>query len=370
MSGSSEPIARRSRRVPAGLLGMLALVLLVESFIGSRRLDFTTVWADDWRRSAEAAIRRVQKRDVLCFGDSLVKFAVLPKQIEAKTGLRSYNLALNAGTMPSAYFLLRQTLGAGSKPKAIVADFCTLMQPDRPLNSIRMYPDLATTRDCFELAWIARDPDFLASTLLGKLFPSYKCRFEIQQSIQGALGGLRASPWPSQATIWETWKHQDGAQPMPSDGSGGSLNPQMVADLSPVGWKCDAINAIYAEKFLELAASKQIPVFWLIPPLNPAVHALRAVQGSDEAFTRFVKTVLAQHPDVVVLDARRSGYERTVYVDTLHLDSEGARVLSTDLAKLLLDRLASKGEGPRWVDLPPFDRRKAEVAAGAASRRK
>jgi hypothetical protein len=98
--------------------------------------------------------------------------------------------------------------------------------------------------------------------------------------------------------------------------------------------------------------------------LNPDVRALRAAQGSDEAFTRYVRTVLARHPDVIVLDGRRSGYDRSVYVDTLHLDQQGAKVLSTDLAKFLADRLARKGEGSRWVDLPAFDLRKAEVATG------
>jgi hypothetical protein len=370
MTRSPEPLDRPARRVPAGLLGMAALVVLVELFIGSRRLDFTTVWADDWRRASEVAARHVKARDVLCFGDSLVKFSVLPKQIEARTGLRSYNLAVNAGTMPSAYFLLRQSLEAGAKHRAIVADFCTLMQPDQPIKSIRMYPDLASTGDCLELAWIARDAEFLTSTLLGKLLPSYKCRFEIRQCILGALGGIRASPWPSQSAIWETWKHQDGAQPMPSDGSGGHFNPEMAQDLSPTGWTCDAINATYAEKFLELAASRQIPVFWLIPPLNPEVRKLRAARGSEEAFTRYVQAVIARHPDVTVVDARRSGYERSVYVDTIHLDQKGARVLSTDLADVLVDRLRESQDRTRWVELPPFDRRKAEVATTQGRPRK
>ena len=52
--------------------------------ISARRLDFTTVWADDWRCAARAATRQAKGRDVLCLGDSLVKFGVLPKVIEAR----------------------------------------------------------------------------------------------------------------------------------------------------------------------------------------------------------------------------------------------------------------------------------------------
>jgi hypothetical protein len=348
---------------------MLALVVVVELFVAARRLDFTTIWADDWRSTAEAATRRTKARDVLIFGDSLAKFAVLPRQIEATTGLRSYNLALNAGTMPSAYFLLRRTLEAGAKPRAIVADFCTLMQPDRPSKSVRLYPELATTLEVGELAWISGDADFLASALLGKLLPSYKCRYEIRESVKAAFDGRRASPWPSQSAVWTTWKHQEGAQPMPSNGQGAAPNPGMALDLSPRGWECDPTNAAYVEKFLELAGSRQIPVFWLIPPLTPEVHAVRASQGSDEAYTRFVEATLTRHPDVVVLDARQSRYDRSLYIDPIHLGRSGAKVLSTDLGRLLAERMGSKAEAGRWVNLPHFDGRKGEVATGGMGRR-
>ena len=365
MSGPTPDLP--PRRPPFGLLGMLVLVAAVELIIGGRRLDFTTVWADDWRRAALEA-SRVKGRDVLCFGDSLVKFGVLPGQIEAKTGLRSYNLAVNAGTMPSAYFLLRRSLDSGARPKAIVADFFALMLPDKPDDSIRLYPDLATAGECLDLAWTARDPGFLHSTLLGKLLPSYKCRFEIRQSIRGALAGHRASPWPRQSALWATWKAQDGAQPMPSIGVPPAPNPALAANLSPGGWACDAINAAYCEKFLALAESRKIPVFWLMPPLSPDVHALRKLNGTDDAYTRFARLALGRHPGVVVLDARRSGYEGSVYIDPIHLDHRGARVLTGDLARVVADRLKDRGPAPRWVDLPPFAGRSVDETARDVAR--
>jgi hypothetical protein len=342
---------------------MLVLVLVIEVVIAGRRLDFTTIWADDWRNTSRSAVRHAKEREVLIFGDSLLKFAVLPNRIEELTGIRSFNLALNAGTMPSAYFLLRRTLEAGVRPKAIVADFCTLMLPDRPTRSIRMYPELATPRDVFDLAWTSGDSDFFASTLLGQCLPSYKCRYEIQESVKAAFDGRRASPWPAQSAIWAKWKHQNGAQPMPLNGQGGPVDPGMALAVSPQNWKCDAINAGYVEKFLTLAESKQIPIFWLIPPLHPDVHVLRAAQGSDEAYTRFVRLTLDRHPEVVVLDARGSQYDRSLYFDTIHLGQPGALVLSTDLARILEDRLGRKGNADRWVSLPPCDRRRGEVAS-------
>ncbi len=347
--------------LPLGLLGMLALVAAVELTIQGRRLDFTTVWADDWRRTAEATAREARGRDVLCFGDSLVKYGVLPRVIEAKTGLRSYNLAINAGTMPSAYFLLRRTLESGVRPRAIVADFFALMLPDAPRVSVRMYPELAGARDCLDLARTSADPSFLAATLTGKLLPSYKCRFEIRNSLVGAFRGVRTSPWPAQAAVWASWKAEAGAQPMPQPPARFPADPAILAQLNPGAWECDPINAEYFDRFLALARSENLPVFWLMPPLGPELQALRSSSGADAAYTRFAKLAMVRHPGLTILDARAAGYDATVHIDAIHLDRRGAEILTADLANHLADRLAGRSEA-RWVDLPPFAGRASQSA--------
>jgi hypothetical protein len=361
MSVATAPL--RPRRIPYGLLGMLGLVVAIELTISGRRLDFTTVWADDWRRAGVAATRQAIGREVLCFGDSLVKMGVLPRVIEARTGLKSYNLAVNAGTVPSTYFLLRHALQAGARPRAIVVDFNTLMQPDRPRKSTRFYPDLATTGECLDLAMVAGDVDFLNATLLGKLLPSYKCRFEIRDSIKAALNGRRASPWPDQGWIWAAWKSQDGAQPMPSTPNRTPADPMFVADVSPVDWECDPINKIYIDKFLSLTRSHDIQVFWLMLPVSPEVQACRDLHRTDDAYDRFARTTLERHPEVIVLDARHSGYDGAVFIDPVHLDRQGATALTNDLAARLAEHLGGRDPGKQWVDLPAFgDRSSAGVA--------
>jgi hypothetical protein len=361
MSAATPPI-RQARRIPVGLLGMLVLVSVVETTISARRLDFTTVWADDWRCAAGAASHHVKGRDVLCFGDSLVKIGVYPKVIEARTGLKSYNLAVNAGTVPATYFLLRQALNAGAKPKAIVVDFFALMLPDDSLKATRRFSELATPGDCLELAMLEGAPEFLSATLLGKLLPSYKCRFEVRNSIKAALEGRRASPWPDQAGIWENWKSQDGAQPMPGNPNRLLATPMLLSDLAPVGWTCDPINATYVEKFLALAGSRNIPVFWLMPPVSPEIQVYRDLRRTDEAYDRFARATLERHPDVTVLDARHSGYDGSVFIDPIHLDKRGAKALTSDLASRLVDRLGGRNQAEHWVALPTFGGRSEGVA--------
>ncbi len=350
-----EPAARRGRP-PFGLLGMLPLVLAVELMIGGHRLDFTTVWADDWRRTAEATGREARGRDILCFGDSLVKYGVLPRVIEARSGLKAYNLAINAGTMPSAYFLLRRTVESGVRPRAIVADFFALMLPDAPMVSVRMYPELASVRDCLDLARTAADPGFLAPTLLGKALPSYKCRFEIRQSIFGAFRGVRTSPWPAQSAIWASWKAENGAQPMPTPPARFPADPALLAQLAPEAWRIDRINRVYFDRFLALARSEAIPIFWLMPPLGPEVQAFRAARGTDIAYTHFARQAQARDPALTVLDSRTGGHDAAMHIDAIHLDRRGAEALSAALAPVLRDHLDGRADA-RWVELPLRDAR-------------
>src|SRR5690348_14836409 len=113
----------RRPTVPLGLLGMLALIAAIEASVS--RLDdaLTTVWAAGWRASGRSATREARDCDLLCLGDSLVKFGVVPSVLDARLGTRSYNLAAHAAQAPLSYFLLQRALRAGARPRTILIDF-------------------------------------------------------------------------------------------------------------------------------------------------------------------------------------------------------------------------------------------------------
>ena len=174
---------------------MLALVAAVEAVVGGLRHDLASPLAEDWRIASLAATEKAPGRDVLCFGDSLVKYGVLPKVIQARAGMSSYNLATSGGTMPSAFFLLRQALEAGARPRAVVADFAALM-----LGGPRSAgpPELrrAGNRSATASTW--HGPRGVADFLDGigapsKLLPSYHWRFEIRAWPSGPRSTAGAS---------------------------------------------------------------------------------------------------------------------------------------------------------------------------------
>ncbi len=368
MSGS--PPDRPGSRAPRGLLGMLALVAAVELGVAGHRADFATPWAEDWRFAARAAGRRAPGSDVLCFGDSLVKFGVLPRVIEARAGLKAYNLATSGGTMPSAYFLLRRALGSGARPRAIVADFAALMLKDPDPPTLQNYPELASLKDCLDLAWTARDPGFFASSGLSKALPSYHWRFEVRSAITAALDGRSLSQRAALPVYRRNWEAESGAQPMPPGRVRHPSEDFLIDGVSPAAWACEPRNEAYLDRFLALAESRGIAVFWLIPPLCPEVHARRGRRGSDAAYGRFARGKLDRHRNLVILDARASGYDDTVHIDHIHLDRRGAAVLSGDVASALLDRPGPPGvpAGPRWVDLPPYAGRSGDGPARSLAR--
>ena len=85
--------------------------------------------------------------------------------------------------------------------------------------------------------------------------------------------------------------------------------PEIERRLHPGIFFVDPTNAEGMERLLQLAASRDIPVFWLLPPLSPVLQALRDRSGAEEGYERFVISFLTLYPRLLtVLDARRGDY--------------------------------------------------------------
>ncbi|HEV3122616.1 MAG TPA: hypothetical protein VGY53_11965, partial [Isosphaeraceae bacterium] len=207
-------------------------------------------------------------------------------------------------------------------------------------------------RDAWELSSIAHDAGLFARVALGCALPSVNARTEIRSVILANLSGHRVNIFDEIAAHRRNWNLNKGAMVLPK-------NPHNLDDADPTNrllssehWQCHIVNAVYLKKLLSLAANRGIPIFWVLPPAIPQVQARRERQGYDAAYVRFVRTVQARYPSLVVLDARHSGYGHTLFTDALHLDHEGAGRLSAQVADALDCSLNHHTEGPRWVSLP------------------
>jgi hypothetical protein len=346
-----------------GLLGAIALVIAAESFVASHEAErFTTNTAASWRQTGRAA-GKASRCDVLCFGDSMVKFGLSPAVIEARTGWSAYNLAPYGGPPSASYLLLRRALAAGAKPRAVVVDFMPHLLAVTPRFHVRAWQEMVTPVEAADLAWSSRDAALFAELVVGRLLASARDRHEIRQSLRCALdGGSYSAALAHFVTpLWRNWRLNRGGQVLAKNGYDGQARPTDRA-LFPTDWKEDPDSAAYMHRFLALARSQRIPVYWLLPPLSPSTQQLRERLGRDAAYTSLVRSVQARYPNVIVVDARRSGFGREVFTDPVHLDRQGTIALSAALAGLLRRQDRPDGDTSRWVALPRYREPSGDLA--------
>lgn len=336
---------------------MIAMVIAVEAFIIHREPDLMRHEVLDWRTTARQSTRNAPKAKLLILGDSMVKFGVQPHVLKIETGRKAFNLAVCGGTPPSSYFLLRRTLDAGGKPDAILVDFTKIHVGEGPRSELKHYPwfELLSLREAVELAWSMRDADFLASTMTKEWLPSVRNRLPLRSNIMTALAGQSHSEREISNFVGFNRAVNNNAQVNPK-------NPEfhdapVSPGLQPVpdAWKPDPVNAVYVRKTLDLAASRHIPVFCVLPPQSPGAQGRLDATGGERKLVTWLRSLESHYPNLSMIDVRHAGYEASVFVDEIHLDGEGAQVLSTDLGRYINARLSSPSPSvARWVDAPRF----------------
>jgi len=201
------------------------------------------------------------------------------------------------------------------------------------------------------MSWAMRAPDFLPSTILASVLTTYKERHELRAAIMAAIRGKSTSRREEIPRYRRNWKLNEGAQlfaesPLPE------IDVEHWNTTLYSKWAPHPVNVAYLDRFLALARSRNITVYWLLPPIHPSVQELTEETGYDEEYTRFVRETQARFPGTVVLDARHSGFSADDFTDGVHVDRRGAMRLSIALADVLADRSDGGTEG-RWVSLEP-----------------
>jgi hypothetical protein len=345
---------KRVSRLPFGLLGMLVLIVFTERYIG-RRNDLSTMVAIEWRMTGSSVRWAASKATIACFGTSLTKTGVSPKVLEERLGKPAFNFAAS-GSLPFAtYRMFRQVLECGGKPEAVVVDFkwSSLMR-EYSFNE-RVLPEVAGLRECAELAWTARDPLFLGRVTLITILQSYRCREEIRSNVLAAIQGKEPVRNQLRRIVKSNALANNGANHAPRDPKFKGAIDLNDASIYPKDWKCHPIAEIYVNKFLELAVSRNIKVFWLIPPVFCGTQAERERIGADEKYTEFVKATVAKYPGVTVVDGRHSEFPIESFYDWTHLNRDGAVAQSA----LLADAIKQESEprrvdGEHWVSLAKY----------------
>jgi hypothetical protein len=356
-------------RLPWGLLGMLALVATSEVLITRSALDFSTPAAECWRRAGRAATR-AQDAKILCFGTSLTKTGILPRLIEARTGQRTTNLAVFSGPIPASYYLLRRALEAGARPSALIVDCQNLAIPGRCgeeevseyLLDSRLWTDLLGVRECLDLAWATRRPDFFVKTLLSWTLPSVKARFEIRAAVLGALNGQTDSPREVIRVHQRNWAANRGTHVFPHvdrapTGNNGRVEAVTVIDaetIPPDDAVLDTLTGAYARRLVALADAHRIAIYWLMPPLPTREQAKRTGKGEDVWIIRLARTLQVHARNLTIVDGRASRFDPGVFADAIHLDGKGAAIFSDAVGTAIARTASDPATHTRLVRLPRY----------------
>ncbi len=340
----------RKTWAPASVVGMLALVMVVEWGLGRRERDLTTMWAAAWAEAGRAAAGDEAKgADILFFGDSQVMQGVAPKVVERESGRRAYNLAVFNGMAPSSYFLLKRAVESGARPSAVCIDGGLLW--DDPKKLTRLWPELLDAGELIDLAATMGDAEYGLELLLAKALPSVKMRHEVRAAAEGwRTAGDRPANRHVIAHHVRHWRVNAGAHVRPADQIGEpDADGTLVRTGYAPGWSIDRANAAYVERFLALAEAKGSAVYWLIPPVRAEVQTLQDRGGLSAGYEGYLRGLQARFSRLVVLDGRRARYPREALADLTHLNRTGTCVFSAGVGEAL-----ARGGEERWVTLPEW----------------
>lgn len=342
--------------IPYGFLGMLGLLALIELGVAWCPLDFSDPVSLSWKLSAQAAQRDAPGCTILGVGDSLIKHSVIPSVLEAETGERTTNLAIARGPAPATYFLLRRALDAGARPKAVVLDFKPGVLVGSPRYNLRYWQEILSARECLDLARNDSGGSLLVQVALGRLMPSIRGRLEVRGAILAALRGEESPMRLLNRICQRNWGVNQGANVAARNPAfHGDVSAEQHKTLLSHLWYCHRVNKTYVRRIFELTAERGIRVYWLLPPVSPALQTRREATGAEAGFLKFVRAFQQTYPHLTVVDGRHAGYDHTAFVDATHLDGRGAFTLTTELGKMLRRDLAEPAApASRWVDLPQF----------------
>jgi hypothetical protein len=352
------------RNWPSGLLGMLALVLAAEHFVARHDLDFARPENWNWRLSGRAAgsSRAASGCEIACFGSSVMHMGIVPQVIEKITGAKGYNFGVCIGTAPVHYYLFRRLLDSGIRPRAVVVEYHPHLLTVGPDFAARFWPELAGLGDALDLARTTRDPILFARLATAMALPSVRERDEVRAQVVAALRGQPATPRELNLAFRRNYRRNHGAHLDPRNPAfRGAITPGTAQTLLDDTWACLPINRQYIRRLLALAADRQIPVYWLMPPLCVTLQDQRERQGLDRLYTGFARSIQAEFPGLVVIDGRHSNYVDAVFKDEVHLDRQGATTLSVQVGEALAEHLADRRHARRWIDLPAYRDRPIDV---------
>jgi hypothetical protein len=167
--------------------------------------------------------------------------------------------------------------------------------------------------------------------------------------VVAALGGQTAPLGDANRAFERNWEANRGAQfflpRVRATEDSFAVEPnRLMADAA----RCARINRVYVERLLKLAESRNIKVYWLVPPVSPRVAERHVASGASAKYRVFLDEIRERYPKVVVLDGTQLGLAESDFLDPTHVNGRTALMLSATVAHVMQRGIVG------WVDLRAY----------------
>jgi hypothetical protein len=297
--------------VRVALFGLLILVL-----------DLPFRWAMDRLPDTEydGRLRRIMKdsldADILVFGSSRAARNVLPERIAAITGHTAFGLGYPGANIEWQEFVLRQVLSGKHSPRLV------LLVVDDPAELIRMPKvNFRLDRAYPLVAYATVNDEVCERTGRSALFSRILASYRIKESVDN----LWDPPQPDRFDTVYTDGSMTTAWSQPEMDTAHYQNKQRIYSADR---ESDTLRAVF-QRFASNCAQHHVQLMIVHPPdLRPPC----------EAFVARMHELAGPQALVYRYDTTETRYrEARYYFDRLHLNREGARIFSDELATHLRD---------------------------------
>ena len=281
--------------------------------------------------------------------------------------------------------MFRRTLDAGGRPSAVVFDLAPHLLAGGPRYWNRQWTVLLSPREIWQLVRSARGTPFTTELVLFQTLPSLRSRFDLRIALNDALANQPLASHALNAKLRRNWTVNDGANvAIKRPEFRGEVSEDQQSKIMSNRFSLHRVNREYARRTLALARARGVRPYLLLPPLPAAVIERRRASGAEDGYLAFLHQLQNEFPELTILDGRGAGYPTSVFVDDLHLDRDGASLLSRDVGAILrADRDGLSKQDRRWVamasyrDIPggagqgleDVEQSKQIITAGALARR-
>lgn len=346
-ASSSTSSSERAAGPPVAALAALALIAMLELWIGSR----PDLFADGLYRTTAAkrdiVADRSRRDDVLVFGNSRV-FSIRPEVVDAALGgdVHSVNLSWPFMGADAYDMVLSVYLREHSKPRMILVDAfpeLVALRPehlslaDLPIHRTRLYTDLPAGPLASEL--VARRDWSLLFGLATQLCmpPSLRWRDRVRDGLQSLAHG-EPIPGPRPIDVAQVeGMARHGAYLMYLDTEATRAVFLMAQRQNDFAVRDNPAAIAAYERFLERADAADIRVRVLGVPLPATTYDLYEELGILTAYRALLERLRAAHPSFDVIEPVLTRWPDERFGDAGHLNRPGDAVFQ-DFCREMLER--------------------------------